>query len=71
MSKIELIYVDEIVGTNAYIDGKLQPKVEGRAYKILADREGASDSDIDALVNALDISEDDAAVLYEKWLSSL
>jgi len=26
-------YVDEIIGTNAYIDGELQPKMEGMTYK--------------------------------------
>ncbi len=28
----EVIYVDEIVGTNAYCDGVLQPKQEGVTY---------------------------------------
>jgi hypothetical protein len=33
----EVIYVDEMVGTNAYIDGVLQPKKEGATYKLTSD----------------------------------
>lgn len=29
-----MIYVDEIIGTNAYIDGVLQPKKEGETYRV-------------------------------------
>ena len=32
--KAEVVCVDEIVGTNAYIDGELQPKREGVTYKV-------------------------------------
>ena len=28
------VWVDEIVGTNAYIKGVLQPKVEGATYRV-------------------------------------
>ena len=32
----DIIIVDEIIGTNAYIDGKLQPKREGATYIVKA-----------------------------------
>ena len=31
----KVYYVDEIIGTNAYIDGRLQPKREGYTYREL------------------------------------
>lgn len=34
MTEEKVTYVDEIVGTNCYIDGELQPKIEGMIYKI-------------------------------------
>ena len=33
----KVIIVDEIVGTNAYIDGELQPKIEGATYMVKFD----------------------------------
>ena len=33
----EVIVVDEIVGTNAYINGELQPKKEGAIYVVEAE----------------------------------
>lgn len=34
MSEDKVILVDEIIGTNAYIGGELQPKMEGATYAV-------------------------------------